>query len=203
MKQTMASKQIFLDKFKRQFFKHINVDEKDFSSLSNLFNEKKYPRKTYLLRAGDKWGKIYYIHQGLIRLYYTDTEGREFNKAFFWEQHCIWPVAPRDRHEDSLFSIDALEDVTVRECSFQLLYEWLKNRGCWEKFALPFAETLVEQKFLREHDFLLHSATERFKKFSKKYPNIILRLPDYHLASYLGITNVSLSRIKSSINVNK
>jgi len=50
----MASKQSLLDKFRRQFFQHINVDEKDFSSLSNLFNERKYPRKTYLLIAGDK-----------------------------------------------------------------------------------------------------------------------------------------------------
>ncbi len=199
----MASKQILLDKFSRKYFQHINVDEKDLSSLSNFFSKRKYSRKMYLLHVGDKWDKVFYIHQGLIRLYYADTEGREFNKAFFGEQQCIWPVAPRDRHEDSLFSIDALEDVTVLECSFQLLYEWMKKQGYWEKFALPFAETLVEQKFLREHDFLIHSATERFKKFSKKYPNIVLRLPDYHLASYLGITNVSLSRIKNSINFNK
>lgn len=203
MEQLMTSKQILFEKFRKQYFQHINVDELDLFSLSNLFKERKYTRKTFLLRAGDRWDNVFYIHQGLIRLYYIDTDGREFNKAFFWEQHCIWPVAPRDRHEDSLFSIDALEDVTVLECPFRLLYEWAKKRGYWERFALPFAETLVEQKFLREHDFLLHSATDRFKKFSKKYPNIVLRLPDYHLASYLGITNVSLSRIKSSINFNK
>ena len=197
----MASKKLLINEFKKLFFQPINVDEEDFFSFSNFFSKRKYSRKTYLLHAGDKWDKVFYIHQGLIRLFYNDYEGREFNKAFFWEKHCIWPVAPRDRNEDSLFSIAALEDVTVLECSFRLFHEWLSERGHWEKFALPFAETLVEQKFLREHDFLLLSATERFNNFSGKYPDIVFRIPDYHLASYLGITNVSLSRIKRSLNV--
>lgn len=199
----MASKQILFNRFIDQFCLHFNLDEKDLSSLLNFFSERKYLRKTYLLRAGDKWDKVFYIYQGLIRLYYSDTEGREFNKAFFWEEHCIWPVAQRDRLENSLFSIDAIEDATVLECSFQLLYKWMKKWGYWERFALPFAEALVEEKFLREYDFLLHSATDRFKKFTKTNPDIVLRLPDYHLASYLGITSVSLSRIKKTIKFNK
>ncbi len=201
MKPAMVSKKLLIDEFRRLFFQPINVDEGNLFSFSKSFSEGKYPRKTYLLYAGDRWDKVFYIHQGLIRLFYNDSEGREFNKAFFWEKHCIWPVAPRDRNEDSLFSIAALEDVTVLECSFQLFHKWMSERGHWEKFALPFAETLVEQKFLREHDFLLLTATERFNNFSSKYPDIVFRIPDYHLASYLGITNVSLSRIKRSLKV--
>jgi len=196
----MESKQL-LDEFRGRVFQHINIDQEDALSLLNFVNKKTYPRKTFLLNVGDKWEKLFYIHRGLIRLFYTDTEGREFNKAFFWEGHCIWPVAPRDRNEDVLFSIAALEDVTVLECSFQRVYDVLRKRGQWEKFALPFAETLVEQKFLREHDFLLMSATERFEEFSQAHPNLVRRIPDYHLASFLGITNVSLSRIKRLANV--
>ena len=197
----MTSKQPLMDEFEERVFQHVNIDQEDLLSLLNFVNEKEYPRKTFLLNVGDKWDKLFYIHQGLIRLFYTDIEGREFNKAFFWEGHCIWPVAPRDRNEDILFSIAALEDVTVLECSFPRLYDFLKQCGSWEKFALPFAETLVEQKFLREHDFLLLSATERFEEFSEVHPNIVCRIPDYHLASFLGITNVSLSRIKRLANV--
>lgn len=201
MKPAITSNKLLVDEFRKLFFHNINLDEEDMLSFSNFFSEKNYPRKTYLLHAGDRWNKVFYIQQGLIRLFYIDSEGREFNKAFFWEKHCIWPVAPRDRNEDSLFSIAALEDVTVLECSFQLFYDWMIKRGHWEKFALPFAETLVEQKFLREHDFLLLSATERFNHFSDKYPDLVFRIPDYHLASYLGITNVTLSRIKQLLDV--
>ena len=196
----MVSKQFLIDEFGERVFQHIDIGQEDLSSLLNLVHEKRYPRKTSLLNVGDKWDKLYYIHRGLIRLFYTDIEGREFNKAFFWEGHCIWPVAPRDRNEALLFSIAALEDVIVLECSFQHLYDFLRQCGNWEKFALPFAESLIEQKFLREHDFLLLSATERYQEFSEAYPNIVYRLPDYHLASFLGITNVSLSRIKRLTN---
>lgn len=196
----MEYKQL-LDEYRGRVFQHINLDQGDALSLLKFVNKKTYPRKMFLLNVGDKWDKLFYIHRGIVRLFYTDMEGREFNKAFFWEGHCIWPVAPRDRNEDVLFSIAALEDVTVLECSFQRVYDILRNHGQWEAFALPFAETLVEQKFVREHDFLLLSARERFEEFSQAHPNIVRRIPDYHLASFLGITNVSLSRIKRSANV--
>ena len=166
-----------------------------------MTTEKKYSRKTRLLNAGDKWEKLFYIHRGLIRLFYTDAEGPEFNKVFFWEGHCIWPVALRDRNKSIQFSIETLEDSSILECSFQRIYETLKQSGQWEKFALPFAEALVEQKFQREHDFLLFTATKRFEEFSKAHPDIASRIPDYHLASFLGITNVSLSRIKKLASI--
>ncbi len=197
----MVSKQLLIDEFRERVFQHIDIEQEDLNPLLNFVKKKKYPRKTSLLNVGDKWDKLFYIHQGLIRLFYTDIEGREFNKAFFWEGHCIWPVAPRDRNEEILFNIAALEDVTVLECSFERIYNFLKQRGHWEKFALPFAETLVEQKFRREHDLLLLSATKRFEELSRAHPNIVHRIPDYHLASFLGITNVSLSRIKRMANV--
>ena len=195
----MTPKQPLIDEFRERVFQHIKIDQEDL--LLSFVTKKKYPRKTCLLNVGDKWDRLFYIHQGIVRLFYTDIEGREFNKAFFWEGHCIWPVAPRDRNEGILFSIAALEDTIVLECSFQRVYDFLKQSENWERFALPFAETLIEQKFLREHDFLLLSATKRFEKFSKTHPNVVRRIPDYHLASFLGITNVSLSRIKRLANV--
>ncbi|MCB0194174.1 MAG: Crp/Fnr family transcriptional regulator [Anaerolineae bacterium] len=190
-----------LAEFRERVFHHIAIETEALQPLLDVVSFKHYSRKMFLLQAGQRWDKLFYIHRGLIRLFYTDLEGRESNKAFFWEGHCIWPVAPHDRDEDSLFSVAAVEDATILTCPFQTLYDVLHQHNQWEKFALPFAETLVEQKFLREHDFLLLSAAERFKKFSRAYPQIVARLPDYHLATYLGITNVSLSRIRRSENV--
>ncbi len=192
----MITKQSLKDAFVESVFQHIHIDPAELLPLLSFVTERDYPRKSSLLNVGDKWDRLFYIHQGLTRLFYTDVEGREFNKAFYWEGHCIWPVAPRDRNEGILFSIAALEDTVILEYSFQRLYDFLMQRGEWERFALPFAETLVEQKFRREHDLLLLSAAERFEVFSKAYADIVYRLPDYQLASFLGITNVTLSRIK-------
>lgn len=185
-----------LNAFAAHVFHHIDLEPEDLAPLLQTVYQQKYGRKSFVLNAGEIWNKLFYIHRGLIRLFYLDVDGKEFNKAFFAEGETIWPVAPQDREYGVLFNIAAIEATTVSVCPFPSLYEFLQKNGRWEKFALPFAETLVEQKFQREHDFLLLSATERLKRFSTTYPHIVRRLPDYHLASYLGITNVSLSRIK-------
>ena len=126
----------------------------------------------------------------------------EFNKAFFWEDQLVWPVAPSARARDSLFSMAALDNITVSVCNFDTFYSWLTSNGHWERFALPYAESFAEQKFQREYEFLMNSATERFRSFCDEYPGLVNRIPDYHIASYIGITNVSLSRIKSSYDIN-
>ncbi|MEM7132743.1 MAG: Crp/Fnr family transcriptional regulator [Chloroflexota bacterium] len=185
-----------LDEFAERIFGRLNIPRAELDSLLAFVQERHYPRKSFLLHAGERWENLFYIHKGMIRLFYTDIEGRDFNKAFFWEGLCIWPVALRDRHDNVLFSVAALEESTILACPFQPLYDFLQQRGCWEKFALPFAEKLVEQKFMREHDLLLLSATQRYEQFAQTQPHIIHRIPDYHLASFLGMTNVSLSRIK-------
>ena len=200
MNHQPTSKDLTLDIFCQKVFHHLPLTLDDFAPLLKYISKKDYARKSSLLNAGDLWANLIYIDQGLIRLFYSDLDGRMFNKAFFGEGQCIWPVAPKDRDQGVLFSIAAVEDTCVYLCPFEALYEFLNSRGYWEKFALPFAETLIEQKFQREHDFLLLSAKERFENFSKSQPHLISRIPDYHLASYLGITNVSLSRIKRLVS---
>lgn len=158
------------------------------------------PRKSYLVSHGEKWSKLYYIHTGILRMFYIDLEGRDFNKAFFSNGSCIWPVAPMDRNQGILFNIAAIPKTTLLECDFEALYALLNQHDKWAQFALPFAEKLVETKFQREHDFLLLSAAERYENLLKTYPTFVDQIPDYHLASFLGITNVSLSRLKKDQN---
>jgi CRP/FNR family transcriptional regulator, anaerobic regulatory protein len=182
---------------RQKVFRNPSICDKELTELSGLFFEKEFPKKTNLVSAGDKWSKIFFIHRGIIRLYYTDAEGREFNKGFFQEGDLLWPVAPSARNNEILFNIAALEDIKVSVCKFASFYSWLSNHSYWEKFALPYAESFAEEKFLREYEFLMLSAAEKFQNFCIKNPELSKRIPDYHLATYLGITNVSLSRIKN------
>ena len=170
-------------------------------SLKSATKIKELPRKATLLSHGDVWNKFYYIHSGILRMFYIDLEGRDFNKAFFGDGQCIWPVAPMDRNDGILFNIAVIPKTTLLEIDFDPLQALLLQHQKWETFALPFAERLVETKFKREHDFLLLSAAERYENLLKTYPTFIDQIPDYHLASYLGITNVSLSRLKKEAKV--
>lgn len=179
-------------------FAGLGMNSEELGQITNLFVSRSYPRKAMLLDIGDRWERVFYIHSGLVRLFYTDVEGREFNKGFFREGQMIWPVAPSARTDASLFSIAALEDLTVSICGFSRFHDWLLQRGYWEAFALPYAEAFAERLFRREYEFLLNSASERYRRFCIEYPELVQRIADYHLASYLGITNVTLSRIKNS-----
>lgn len=189
-----------IDVFQETILQYVPLEQETLFEIRPFLQKKEFPRRSFLLRAGDHWDKLYFIHRGLIRLFYLDLEGREFNKAFFSAENCIWPVAPHDRNQAILFNIAAIENTIILACPFQKIYDILQQTGNWERFALPFAEKLVEQKFQREHDFLLLSAKERFEKFTLANPDMARRIPDYHMASFLGITNVSLSRIKRASN---
>ena len=197
-----ADQKTLSEALRQNVFAGLEITNEELDRIACLFIRKKYPRKVHLLTAGERWDRIFYIHDGLIRLFYADAEGREFNKGFFGENQLIWPVAPSARTEKSLFSIAALEDVEISVCHFDLFYSWLKERGHWERFALPYAEAFTERLFQREYEFLLSSATERYRRFCIAYPELVQRIADYHLASYLGITNVTLSRIKNSADFN-
>jgi CRP/FNR family transcriptional regulator, anaerobic regulatory protein len=197
-----SGNETLVEAFSRKILRNVVADSEKLTEVASLFIRRKYPRKALLLTTGEKWDKIFYIHQGLVRLFYAAAEGREFNKGFYCEGQLIWPVAPSVRRKDSLFSIAALENLTVSVCSFALFHSWLEQRGYWEKFALPYAEAFAERLFMREYEFLLNSAAERYRNFCIEYPGLVRRIPDYHLASYLGITNVSLSRIKNTADFN-
>jgi len=199
---TASGKISLIETLKEKVFHNDSTHNKELAELSALFIEREYPRKQTLVIAGEKWDKVFFIHRGIIRLYYTDNEGREFNKGFFHEGQLVWPVAPSARKNDSLFSIASLEDIKISVCRFASFYSSLTRHGYWENFALPYAELFAEDKFLREYEFLMNSATERFRNFCIENPELAKRIPDYHLATYLGITNVSLSRIKKSIDFN-
>ncbi|MCG8686840.1 MAG: Crp/Fnr family transcriptional regulator [Desulfobacterales bacterium] len=199
MEQRTAS---LLDALQRQIFPDAPAPAGKMQNLADCFIHRSAPRNNMLVRAGEKWRKVFYIHQGLIRLYYTDTRGREFNKGFFREGEFLWPIAPSAREKESLFTIAALEDLVVSVCPFPAFRKWLDQHGAWEKFALPYAESMAEQKFKREYEFLLNPAMERFRHFLEAYPELAGRIPDYHIASYLGITPVALSRIKNTSDLN-
>ena len=192
-------KEIF-DAFAYHVLGRLNLPADQVETLQSHTRLKEIPRKTPLLNHGDRWDRLFYIHSGILRMFYIDLEGRDFNKAFFGDGQCIWPVAPMDRNDGILFNIATISKTILLEVPIDLLHNFLKQQGKWEIFALPFAEKLVETKFQREHDFLLLSAAERYENLLKAYPNLFDRIPDYHLASYLGITNVSLSRLKKEQN---
>lgn len=172
------------------------LPEEKVQLLLDLFRRQKFHRDVVLVNQGDRWNKVYFVERGIVRLYFYTLDGREFNKNFFREGNFIWPATPATRLRPSLFSIATLEMSYIWLADFALFQKQLMTIQRWEAFALPFAETLADQKINREYEFLMFDAQARYLSLLQQDPQLVRRVPDYHLASYLGMTNVTLSRVK-------
>ncbi len=99
------------------------------------------------------------------------------------------------RQELSAYTIEAMEDAVVIEIAYDLLEELMDRSHMWEQFVRKSVERLYIRKEARERELLYLSAMERYRAFLLKYPGMDKRIPQYHIASYLGISPVSLSRL--------
>ena len=172
------------------------LPEERLQALLDIFHRHIFYRDVVLVNQGDRWNKVYFVERGIVRLFFNTPDGREFNKNFFMEGNFLWPAIPSARLHPSLFSIATLEMSHIWVADFALFQKQLMTFQKWETFALPFAEVLADQKINREYEFLMFDAEARYLRLLQQDPQLVRRVPDYHLASYLGMTNVTLSRIK-------
>jgi CRP-like cAMP-binding protein len=165
-------------------------------ALLDIFHRHIFNKDVVLVNQGDRWNKVYFVERGIVRLFFNTPDGREFNKNFITEGNFFWPATPSTRLHPSLFSIATLEMSYIWAADFALFQKQLMTFERWEAFALPFTEVLADQKTNREYEFLMFDAEARYLSLLQQDPQLVRRVPDYHLASYLGMTNVTLSRIK-------
>ena len=128
-------------------------------------------------------------------MFYPLPDGREYNVAITLEQDFATSYGSMVKGEASAFSIEAMEDSVVIEISYDLLKELMDTSPMWERFVRTSVERLYIRKEERERELLCYSALERYQAFLLKYPGLEKRIPQYHIASYIGISPVSLSRV--------
>lgn len=158
------------------------------------------PPGTTLLRAGECWQHLWWLERGLLRLYYLDRDGLASNKNFYLEGAMLWPITPMLRHAPVHFWIEALQPCRIWPLAWKDWHAAIGEFRPWRDWERQALAALLEEKMLREQQFLQCSATERYLSLLARQPDWIQRIPLRHLASYLGITDVALSRIRRRLN---
>lgn len=153
----------------------------------------------YFLMAGDVPEYIGFVRSGLLRLFHIDMDGVEVNKHFCVENTLAISYSAFLLREESKFFIQALEDTRLLAIDHQTYLDLLDSHICWQIVARKLAEMLFILKEKREWELLLNNAQERYEQFLRDYPDLERRLSQYHIASYVGITPESLSRIRASL----
>lgn len=168
------------------------------ATLARGFSRTTLDKGAALLRQGDVWRQVLWIERGALRLYFTRRDGREFNKNFYFEGALLCPLTPAMWEAPSLFEIGAIEPATVWRADAAVWRAALDAAGQWAPLRTELLARLVSHKLQREHDLLTLDARRRYAAFCAREPRLAERIPLLHLASYLGITDVSLSRIRRS-----
>lgn len=148
------------------------------------------------IQAGDASTEICFILSGLLRVYYIDQNGNEVNQHFYQAGEVIAPVSAIVADEPCQYFIQALESSQIMLADYKALHEAEKDNPEWLQLEISIAQNVLLKSARREARLLLGNAEHRYKWFCKEYPELLERLPQYHIASFLGITAVSLSRLR-------
>ena len=142
---------------------------------------------------------VYFVRKGLIRAYHTNEMGDETTFQLFPEYHIFGNVHSLLFNEPSNFSFQALERTKVYTINYDAFHDVVQNSKSLSLNKIGLDKRLVKQAFQRVESFVFLSPEERYLKYMKDYPNVINRAPDKYIANVLGITPVSLSRIRNRI----
>ncbi|MFF2016790.1 Crp/Fnr family transcriptional regulator [Paenibacillus sp. NPDC058177] len=151
-----------------------------------------------VIHIGDEPTEIYFVVSGILRSYYIDISGDDKTQLFINENSFYANEYFLDM-EPSKCCVEALEDCTVLVVEWRDLVHLLESNVYCMKAYIKALEYSIRYKIGRENSFLLKSATERYLDFKKKYVHLEKRVNQSYIASYLGITPVSLSRIRRTI----
>lgn len=138
------------------------------------------------------------VVSGLMRFYYTDSDGREATKAFRGPGELVAAYAELLDRRVSRTTISALEDTELLVLPYERVTSLYREHACWQELGRVIAEDHYRQRERREQELLLDDATARYRTFLAEKPELAQKLSQRIIASYLGITPVALSRIVSA-----
>ena len=187
----------FPSQLRNSFSKWAELSDEQWATLSNIFRIKEVAAKNSVAFPGDNRHELIFVCKGLLRFYFISSDGKESNKAFIVENEFAGPLASAMLGLPIYYGIEALEDTTMQVANFNDFTELYSKDLVFERIGRKLAERLLVRKELRTRSMLEQNARERYLKLLAENPKLIKRVPQYHMASYLGITEVSLSRLKN------
>ncbi|WP_338794168.1 Crp/Fnr family transcriptional regulator [Bernardetia sp. MNP-M8] len=177
--------------------KTINVTEAELSIILSYFKPLEVEKNELLLVYGQTSQRTFFVGNGCLRIFFITEEGHEATRYLAFENNFATAISSFISNEPSSEFIQASEPTTLLYISHEDFYHLLEIIPLWEKFYRNYLEKAYIHNTNRLMSFLTLDATERYKQLLEIQPNIVQRLPKKIVATYLNISQETLSRLKS------
>ncbi len=174
----------------------IDLSEEDFEKFISYFTIEQVKRKTKLLSQGEKPLNMYFVNSGLLYNYHISNDGAEKVIQIAKENYWAGDISGHNENSISKFNIEALEDSELLVLSFVNFKKACNEMPVLERYFRVLIQNAYYHLLINIAVTDQESAEERYFKLMKNHPDLIQRVPQKIIASYIGIKPQSLSRIK-------
>lgn len=180
------------------------LTEEDLSVSLAFWHKRKIAKGDFYNKQNVVCKDLGIVVKGMFRVYYYDPKtDEERNIFFFSERQFIVSFRSFIFQYPCVYYIEALEDAEILCLNYPDLQDLYASHKGWEKFGRILAEHFFNHSQGRTEELLFLTHEQRYLNLLQEHPNIVQRVPSFHIASYLGIKNQSLSRIKKRISEKK
>lgn len=179
--------------------KTIKVNEEELNTILSYFNPLRLQKNELLLTHGQISQRTFFVSKGCLRIFFINEEGQDATRYFAFENQFATALVSFITGEPSEEFIQATEQTELLYISHKDFYFLLDKIPQWEKFYRSYLEMAYVNNTKRLMSFLTQDATEKYRQLLDENSIIVRRLPNKIVASYLNISQETLSRLKSKI----
>jgi CRP-like cAMP-binding protein len=186
----------FMNKLKDYFNAISKLNESTWDRIFPFFKEDTLLKNEYFAKDNKTARQIAFLKTGVVRAFFINQEGKDYNKQFFVGQSIIGAYTSLLTGNVNLIAQQALTDCVIYTCDYKSLTNLFDQCPDLERFARKIAEYYFLEKEKKEIEIVLLDASQRYLLFKKEFPTLEQLIPQFHIASYLGVSATQLSRIR-------
>lgn len=184
------------DVFAAYLKKDSTIKQDEIELICSYFQEETLDKEASLLMAGNKYRKIVFVVKGILRVYIVDNNGDEVVKNFIEPDSFFADIESFDKNQNSLINVSAVTDCTLLTLSKPDADKLVQQLPKWE-YLMKAGAMQAMNDMIRKQGFLrVGDSSDQYRHFVKHFPLLARQVPLKYIASYLCITQSSLSRIR-------
>lgn len=193
----MNKSRIATSHIKQAFNNVTSLSDKCWDEIDNLLYPKHLDKNEHFSTDGQSSKELAFVNKGILRIYFRDDNGNEWNKHFLQENDFFAASISPDKK--SITNIQPLTETDLICISFYELNRLTAKYPELVNFKQNLTFQYLNQKQEREMQLLANEASQNYIEFGNLYPELEKKIPHYHIASFLGISPTQLSRIRNKL----